>query len=93
MHHELFLWIWNLGTMDSVRAGSYGQLFRPDNSVFGQTGARNNWLKEHYTEGSELIDSVLDVVRKEAKECDCLQSFQTTHSLGLDTGSGGNVVN
>ena len=27
-----------LGTMDSVRAGPFGQLFRPDNFVFGQTG-------------------------------------------------------
>ena len=27
------------GTMDSVRAGPFGQLFRPDNFVFGQTGA------------------------------------------------------
>jgi len=26
------------GTMDSVRAGPYGQLFRPDNFIFGQTG-------------------------------------------------------
>ena len=25
--------------MDSVRAGPFGQLFRPDNFVFGQTGA------------------------------------------------------
>ena len=29
------------GTMDSVRAGPFGQLFRPDNFVFGQTGATN----------------------------------------------------
>jgi len=42
-------------------------------SVFGQTGAGNNWAKGHYTEGAELIDSVLDVVRKEAESCDCLQ--------------------
>jgi tubulin beta len=55
------------GTMDSVRAGPFGQLFRPDNFVFGQTGAGNNWAKGHYTEGAELIDSVLDVVRKEAE--------------------------
>ena len=27
------------GTMDSVRAGPFGQLFRPDNFVFGQTGS------------------------------------------------------
>jgi hypothetical protein len=30
------------GTMDSVRAGQYGQLFRPDNFAFGQSGAGNN---------------------------------------------------
>merc|ERR1712017_36850 len=76
------------GTMDSVRAGPLGQLFRPDNFVFGQTGAGNNWAKGHYTEGAELIDSVLDVVRKEAESCDCLQGFQLCHSLGGGTGAG-----
>eukprot|EP01068_Selenidium_serpulae_P007457 Selendium_serpulae@DN4715_c0_g1_i1.p1 len=76
------------GTMDSVRAGPFGQLFRPDNFVFGQSGAGNNWAKGHYTEGAELIDTVLDVVRKESEGCDCLQGFQVTHSLGGGTGSG-----
>jgi len=76
------------GTMDSVRAGPFGQMFRPDNFVFGQSGAGNNWAKGHYTEGAELIDSVLDVVRKEAEAVDCLQGFQITHSLGGGTGSG-----
>ena len=61
------------GTMDSVRSGPFGQIFRPDNFVFGQSGAGNNWVKGHYTEGAELVDSVLDVVRKEAESCDCLQ--------------------
>lgn len=63
------------GTMDSVRTGPFGQIFRPDNFVFGQSGAGNNWAKGHYTEGAELIDSVLDVVRKEAENCDCLQGI------------------
>ena len=49
-------------------------------------GAGNNWAKGHYTEGAELIDSVLDVVRKEAESCDCLQGFQINHSLGGGTG-------
>jgi tubulin beta len=70
------------GTMDAVRSSSFGALFRPDNFVFGQSGAGNNWAKGHYTEGAELVDSVLDVVRKEAESCDCLQGFQLTHSLG-----------
>jgi len=76
------------GTMDSIRAGPYGQLFRPDNFIFGQSGAGNNWAKGHYTEGAELVDSVLDVVRKEAEGCECLQGFQITHSLGGGTGAG-----
>ena len=54
----------------------------------GQSGAGNNWAKGHYTEGAELVDSVLDVIRKEAEKCDCLQGFQLTHSLGGGTGSG-----
>jgi len=76
------------GTMDSVRAGTFGSIFRPDNFVFGQSGAGNNWAKGHYTEGAELIDSVLDVVRKEAEGSECLQGFQISHSLGGGTGSG-----
>ncbi|KID81430.1 tubulin/FtsZ family protein [Metarhizium guizhouense ARSEF 977] len=76
------------GTLDAVRAGILGQLFRPDNFVFGQSSAGNNWAKGHYTEGAELADHVLDVVRREAEGCDCLQGFQITHSLGGGTGSG-----
>lgn len=34
------------------------------------------------------MESVLDVVRKEAEMCDCLQGFQICHSLGGGTGSG-----
>ncbi|XP_029723570.2 tubulin beta chain [Aedes albopictus] len=76
------------GTMDSIRQSPYGNLFRPDSFVFGQSGAGNNWAKGHYTEGAELVDSVLDVVRKEAETCDCLQGFQLAHSLGGGSGSG-----
>ena len=43
--------------------------------VFGPTGAGNNCAKGHYTEGTKLIDSVFDVVCKEAECCDCLQGF------------------
>ncbi|KCV72304.1 tubulin beta chain [Fonticula alba] len=76
------------GTMDAIRASPVGKLFRPDNYIFGQSGAGNNWAKGHYTEGSELVDSVLDVIRREAENCDSLQGFQLTHSLGGGTGSG-----
>ncbi|KAL7204036.1 hypothetical protein ACSBR2_017157 [Camellia fascicularis] len=39
------------GTMDNVRSEPYDQIFRPDNFIFGQFGARNNWTKGHYTKG------------------------------------------
>ncbi|KAI0399520.1 tubulin beta chain [Xylaria palmicola] len=76
------------GTMDAVRSGELRNMFRPDNLVFGQSGAGNNWAKGHYTEGAELVDQVLEVVRREAEGCDCLQGFQISHSLGGGTGSG-----
>lgn len=76
------------GTMDACRASPLGKQFRPDNFVNAQTGAGNNQAKGHYTEGAELVESVLDVVRREAEGCDCLQGFQVTHSLGGGTGSG-----
>ena len=42
--------------IDSLRTGPFGNLFRHDNCIFGQSGAGNNWAKGHYTEGAELID-------------------------------------
>ena len=76
------------GTIDNVKTSQIGNLFRPDNFIFGQSSAGNVWAKGHYTEGAELVDSVLDVVRREAEGCDSLQGFQITHSLGGGTGSG-----
>ncbi len=76
------------GTMDGVRAGPFGQLFRPENFVFGQSGAGNNYARGYLSDGLELIDAIMDVVRKETEACDCVQGFQLVHSLGGGTGSG-----
>lgn len=63
------------GTMDVARSGAVGELFRPDNFVHAQSGAGNNWAKGHYTEGAEMVDSVIEVVRRESETCDCLQGL------------------
>ncbi len=34
---------------DVVRAGHFGQPFRPNNFIFGQSGAGNNWVNEGIT--------------------------------------------
>jgi tubulin beta len=76
------------GTMDAIKNSPVGTMFRPDNFIFGSTGAGNNWAKGHYTDGAEIIDSTMDLIRKEAENCECLQGFQVTQSLGGGTGSG-----
>ncbi|KAA8543798.1 hypothetical protein F0562_022025 [Nyssa sinensis] len=53
-------------------ARSFGKSFVRNTS---STPPDNMTAKGHYTEGAELIDSVLDVVRKEAENCDCMQGF------------------
>jgi len=76
------------GTMDVIKQSKLGAAFKPDNLCFGNNGAGNNWAKGHYTEGAELVDSVLDRVRLEIEQCEAPQGFQIFHSLGGGTGSG-----
>jgi len=76
------------GVLDSLKRSEWGPLYNPSNLVAGQSGAGNNWAKGHYTEGAELIDQVMDVSRREAENCETLQGFQVTQSLGGGTGSG-----
>ncbi|RWW30965.1 hypothetical protein GW17_00004433 [Ensete ventricosum] len=57
------------GTIDTIRSGLFGQIFRLDSFVFRQSGTGNNWATGHYAEDAELIDSMLDVVRKENHNC------------------------
>lgn len=76
------------GTINAIKSSKYGALFRPDNFINGQSGAGNNWAKGHYTEGAELIEPIMDAIRRESEVCDCLQGFQLCQSLGGGTGSG-----
>lgn len=48
----------------------------------------NNWAKGFYTEGAELVDSIIEVTRQQSEACDALQGFQMIHSLGGGTGAG-----
>lgn len=75
-------------TLDAIRSGPLGHVYRPDNLISGESSAGNNWAKGFYTEGAELMEQVMDVVRREAEQADSLQGFQLAHSLGGGTGSG-----
>ena len=50
--------------IDEVRTGTYRQLFHPEQLITGKEDAANNYARGHYTVGKELIDLVLDRIRK-----------------------------
>jgi tubulin beta len=74
--------------IDTVRLAIYSALFRPDNIILGPGSTGNSWADGHYTEGPELYDQVLEVLRRELENCESFQGFQITHSLGGGTGGG-----
>ena len=57
-NHYLFV------NLDEVRTGKYRQLFHPEQLISGKEDAANNYARGHYTVGKEIIDGVLERVRK-----------------------------
>ncbi|KAH3661658.1 hypothetical protein OGAPHI_006508 [Ogataea philodendri] len=74
--------------VDEVRTGKYKNLFHPEQLITGKEDAANNYARGHYTVGRELLDDISDRLRKMTDQCDGLQGFLFTHSLGGGTGSG-----
>nr|XP_044612159.1 tubulin alpha-1C chain isoform X1 [Equus asinus] len=81
-------WLLCLPLPDEVRTGTYRQLFHPEQLITGKEDAANNYARGHYTIGKEIIDLVLDRIRKLADQCTGLQGFLVFHSFGGGTGSG-----
>ncbi|KAJ1342358.1 hypothetical protein BSLG_003043 [Batrachochytrium salamandrivorans] len=77
-----------LTVVDEVRTGTYRQLFHPEQLITGKEDAANNYARGHYTIGKEIVDLVLDRIRKLADNCTGLQGFLVFHSFGGGTGSG-----
>ena len=50
--------------IDEVRTGTYRQLFHPEQLISGKEDAANNFARGHYTVGKEIVDLVLDRIRK-----------------------------
>lgn len=47
-----------------MRTGTYRQLFHPEQLITGKEDAANNYARGHYTIGKEIVDLVLDRIRK-----------------------------
>merc|ERR1711956_187919 len=56
--------------------------------ISGKEDAANNFARGHYTIGKEIVDLVLDRIRKLADNCTGLQGFMIYHACGGGTGSG-----
>ena len=74
--------------VDEVRTGTYRQLFHPEQLITGKEDAANNFARGHYTIGKEIVDLVLDRIRKLADNCTGLQGFMVFNAVGGGTGSG-----
>ena len=74
--------------MIQIRCGTYRQLFRPDNLVSGKEDAANNFARGHYTVGKDMLENVVEQIRKEAENAFSPQGFFIFHSFGGGTGSG-----
>lgn len=71
--------------IDEIRSGPYRQLFHPELLISGKEDAANNYARGHYTIGKEMVDSVIDRVRRVAGQsspallpCPPLMNAQTT---------------
>ena len=49
---------------DEVRTGEYRSLFHPEQMISGKEDAANNYARGFYTVGKEVIEQVMERVRK-----------------------------
>ncbi|XP_067015357.2 tubulin alpha-1 chain-like [Anabrus simplex] len=74
--------------IDEIRTGTYRRLFHPEQLITGKEDAASNYARGYYTIGREVVDLVLDRIRKVADSCPSLQGFIIFRSFGGGTGSG-----
>jgi len=74
--------------VDEIRMGAFRQMYHPEQLITGKEDAANNFARGHYTVGKELVDVILDKIRKMADQCAGLQGFLLFHAVGGGTGSG-----
>jgi len=74
--------------IDDVKNAPNASIFHAEFLLSGKEDAANNFARGHYTVGKEIIDKVNDRLRKLVDNCDNVQGFVISHSVGGGTGSG-----
>ena len=75
--------------VQNVAGSDYGRIYNPENIFFPQNGpgAGNNWGKG-YGEAQNVMETILDILDREAENSDSLEAFMLMHSVAGGTGSG-----
>ena len=70
---------------DEIRNGPYRQLYHPEQLISGKEDAANNYARGHYTIGKEIVDPVMDRIRKMVGDGakSCLLTFSGWKHLDL----------
>jgi tubulin epsilon len=76
------------GPLQQTMKGHLGHLFDDTQFVMDVYGSGNNFAHGHMLYGPKYRDKFEEGIRKNAEQCDSLQTFLVTHSLGGGTGSG-----
>ncbi|XP_026481332.1 tubulin alpha chain-like [Ctenocephalides felis] len=74
--------------IDEIRVGTYRNLYNTDQLITAKEDAANNYARGHYSIGRDVINNVMDRIRKLSEQCRGLQGFFVFHSFGGGTGSG-----
>ncbi|XP_072411857.1 tubulin epsilon chain isoform X2 [Chiloscyllium punctatum] len=76
------------GVVNELLQGPLRDVFDSKQLITDVSGSGNNWAVGNRQYGCQYRDRILDVIRKTAEHCDCLQCFFLIHSMGGGTGSG-----
>lgn len=75
--------------INSIQTSDIRNLFNPENIFISKEGggAGNNWASG-YTQGEQVMETLVDMIDREAEYCDSLEGFTLCHSIAGGTGSG-----
>ncbi|KAK8829540.1 tubulin gamma chain [Blastocystis sp. ATCC 50177/Nand II] len=75
--------------IETIGQSDYRNLFNPENIFVPKEGgsAGNNWGMG-YSEAAKYSDDLIDIITREAEDCDSFEGFMLTHSIAGGTGSG-----
>lgn len=76
------------GVINSTSRSRIAELFDENQKITSTDGCGNNFAAGHEYFSKVYRENILEAIRIQCEECDTLQSFFITHSMGGGTGSG-----